>query len=103
MARRRYGSGGVKQRADGRWEGRLWLADGTRRSIYARSRERLVSRLQEERWRLAWGIPVRARGLLLGDYLRQWIVGQQAHLRPSTHRSYKMNIEAHVLPRIGAQ
>jgi hypothetical protein len=69
MARRRYGSGGVKQRADGRWEGRLCLADGTRRSIYARSREHLVARLQEERWRLAWGIPVRAKGLLLSEHL----------------------------------
>jgi integrase len=90
MARRRYGSGGVKQRADGRWEGRLWLADGTRRSIYARSREHLVVRLQEERWRLAWGIPVKAKGLLLSDYLRQWLEVARARLRPRTFDAYEI-------------
>src|SRR5438309_1850077 len=90
MARRRYGSGGVRQRADGRWEGRLWLADGSRRSVYAPSREHLVARLQEGRWRLAWGIPVRARGLLLGEYLRQWLEVARTRLRPRTFDAYEV-------------
>ena len=67
MARRRYGSGAAKQRSDGRWEGRIRLSDGSRRYVYARSRDQLAARLQEERWRLACGIPVRARGLSLAD------------------------------------
>ena len=32
-----------------------------------------MARLQEERWRLAWGIPVKARGLLLNQFLREWL------------------------------
>ena len=71
MARRRYGSGGVTKRADGRWEGRLWLADGSRRSIYARNREQCGATAGGA---LAAGLgDFRANGLLLGDYLRQWL------------------------------
>jgi hypothetical protein len=73
MARRRHSSGDVRLRPDGRWEGRLWLADGGRKSVYARSRRELVTRLQEERWRLACGIPVQTRGLLLGQFFEQWL------------------------------
>ena len=64
---RRHGSGAVKRRSDGRWEGQLRLADGTRKYVYARNRRELITRLQEERWRLASGMPVRARGLTLAD------------------------------------
>ena len=48
---RRHGSGAVKRRSDGRWEGQLRLADGSRKYIYARNRRELITRLQEERWR----------------------------------------------------
>jgi hypothetical protein len=45
MARRHYGSGGITLRSDGRWEGRLWLADGSRRFVYARDRRKLITKL----------------------------------------------------------
>jgi hypothetical protein len=50
----------------------------------------LVARLQEERWRLAWGIPVRARGLLLGEYLEQWLEVARTRLRPRTFDAYEV-------------
>jgi hypothetical protein len=43
MGKRSYGSGAVKLRSDGRWEGQLRLADGGRRHVYARSREQVLS------------------------------------------------------------
>jgi integrase len=84
MARHR-GSGAVKQRSDGRWEGQLRLADGSRRYIYARNRRELIARLQEERWRLACGMPLRARGLSLADYAKQWLEVMRCRLRPTTY------------------
>ena len=69
MTRRRYGSGSVTLRSDGRWEGQLRLPNGARRFVYGRDRRQLVARLQEERWRIAAGIPRRANGLTLGEYL----------------------------------
>src|SRR5215467_9882539 len=90
MGKRRYGSGAVRLRSDGRWEGQLRLADGSRRSVYAKSREQVIARLQEERWRLTWGIPMRARGLLLGEYLPQWLAVARTRLRPRTVESYAL-------------
>ncbi len=46
---RRHGSGAVKRRSDGRWEGQLRLADGSRKYVYVRNRRELITRLQEER------------------------------------------------------
>jgi integrase len=81
---RRHGSGGVRRRSDGRWEGQLRLADGSRKYVYSRNRRELITRLQEERWRLASGMPVRARGLTLADYAEQWLEVMRCRLRPTT-------------------
>ena len=90
MPRRRYRLGGIRKRSDGRWEGRLWLSDGSRRYVYARNRDLLVARLQEERWRLAWGIPVKARGLLLDQYFKEWLSVARTRLRPRTFDAYEL-------------
>jgi integrase len=50
----------------------------------------LVTRLQEERWRLAWGIPVRAKRLLLAEYLQQWLEVARTRLRPKTFDAYEL-------------
>jgi integrase len=90
MARRRYGSGTVTKRPDGRWEGQIRLTDGSRRFVYARDRRELITRLQEERWRLACSIPVRAKGLLLRDYFEQWLEVMRCRLRPKTFDTYEV-------------
>src|SRR5215472_8747343 len=89
MARRR-GSGSVRRRSDGRWEGQLRLADGSRKYVYARNRRELITRLQEERWRLASGMPVRARGLTLANYAEQWLEVMRCRLRPTTFAGYEL-------------
>jgi hypothetical protein len=81
-----------KLRSHGRWEGQLRLADSKRSYVYARSREQVVARLQEGRWRLTWGIPVRARGSLLGEYLQQWLDLARTQLRPRTVEAYELCI-----------
>ena len=90
MARRRYGEGAVKQRSDGRWEGQLRLADGSRRYVYAAGRRELVSRLQEEHWRIANGIPRKAHGLALGEHLNEWLKVCRGRLRAKTLDSYAL-------------
>jgi hypothetical protein len=87
---RRHGSGAVKRRADGRWEGQLRLADGTRKYVYSRNRRELIARLQEERWRLACGMPLRARSLTLADYAEQWLEVMRSRLRPTTFAGYEL-------------
>jgi hypothetical protein len=90
MARRRYGAGAVKRRLDGRWEGQLRLPDGRRQYVYAADQRQMVSRLQEERWRIAAGIPRKATGLTLGEYLPEWLEVCRGRLRPKTFDSYAL-------------
>lgn len=66
------------------------VPSGSRRSVYAHSREQVVTRLQRERWRLDLGTPVRSRGLLLGDYLLQWLDVARTRLRPRTVEAYEL-------------
>ena len=100
MARRGHGAGTVKRRADGRWEGQLRLADGTRRYVYAADQRQLVSKLQEKRWRIASGIPRRATGLNLGTYLPEWLEVCRGRLRPKTFDSYALCV-ARLQPQLG--
>src|SRR5262249_9732296 len=93
MTKRRYGSGAVKLRADGRWEGQLRLADGDRKYVYAHSRADVVVRLREERWRLECGIPVRARGLQLSAYIKEWLAVTRSRVRPRTYDAYELSLQ----------
>jgi integrase len=81
MPRWRYGSGTVTLRSDGRWEGQLRLPDGSRRFVYPRDRRELIARLREARWRIASGIPRKATGLTLGEYLPEWLEVCRGRLR----------------------
>lgn len=92
MTRRRYRTGAVKQRSDGRWEGQLRLADGSRKYVYARNRGLLISRLQEERWRIAYGIPVRTKGLLFAQFAQEWLDVTRTRVRPRTYESYELSL-----------
>jgi len=80
--------GAVKRRSDGRWEGQLRLADGARRYVYAHNRDELITQLQEERWRITNGIPRKATGLTLSQYLPEWLEVCRGRLRPKTFDSY---------------
>jgi integrase len=64
MERRQRGLGGVYRRSDGRWEGRIRIRGGRRRSFYARTRRDAVRRLGEARWAL--GPPWHPIWVLLG-------------------------------------
>lgn len=90
--KRRYGTGAIKLRGDGRWEGQLRLAGGARKYVYARTRADVVVRLREERWRLDFGIPVRARGLLLAAYIKEWLAVTRSRVRPRTYDAYELSL-----------
>lgn len=49
-------------------------------------------RLREARWRLANGIPVRAKGLQLGPYLEEWLAVTRTRVRPRTFEAYELSI-----------
>src|SRR5262249_53358700 len=51
-----------------------------------------VVRLREERWRLANGIPLPNRGLLLGSFLCEWLAVTRSRVRPRTFEAYELSV-----------
>lgn len=100
MSRRARGDGGLRKRNNGLWEGRVTLANGKRRSIYGRSRERVATELRElVRAAENGAVPDRSA---VGEYLASWLTGVQPSLRPTTWRRYRQLIEIHAIPAIGS-
>jgi site-specific recombinase XerD len=92
MDRRHRGLGGVYQRRDGRWEGRIRIRGGPRRSFYARTRRDVVRRLSEARWALGQGLAVSARTTSLRVYLQHWLLVCRTRLRPMTLVTYSRDV-----------
>ncbi len=92
MERRQRGLGGVYQRADGRWEGRLRIRGGRRRSFYARSRRDAIRRVGEARWALGEGLGVSASTTSLRMYLQHWLMVCRTRLGPVTLVTYALDV-----------
>src|SRR5262245_1059712 len=82
----------IRKRPDGRWEARLVLEDGTRKSLYGKTRQE-VARL------LAATIRDRDTGLLIHterqtveQYLTSWLERTKHTLKPSSTMRYAQDI-----------
>jgi integrase len=105
--RRADGMGTISRRADGRWQGRIWLgigADGRRQrhSVYGRTRYEVVDKLRRARNRIAEGRPPTDDATTVAEYLRWWA----EHVLPGTVRDttaygYRRLIEHTIIPAIG--
>lgn len=102
MSKRGNNEGNIKKRSDGRWEARLTLEDGRRRSFYGKTRQE-VARL------LAAATRDRDRGLLvvsaderqpLAAFLTGWLERVQPTVRPRTWLRYR-ELVAHITDQLG--
>jgi integrase len=102
MTRKRGNAeGSIRKRADGRWEARSVVADGTRKSLYADTRQEVV-RL------LAAAIRDRENGILPGgerqtveQYLALWLEVCKHTIKPRTWRRYGELVRLHIVPVLG--
>ena len=93
MARRARGAGAVFQRADGRWEAQLRIGPSRRRSLYAQTRGDVVAKLDQARWSMALGLPVRMPVTrTVADYLNDWLEVTKGRVRCSTFENYDFNV-----------
>lgn len=99
--KRGNGEGSITQRSDGRWEARLKLPNGKRRSIYAPTRAE-VSR------KLTAAIKARDEGVFTGDgrmtcrmYFAQWLDMIKPSIEPGTWENYERIVRLHLVPAIG--
>jgi len=107
-SRRRNGEGSIRQRKDGRWEGRYTAGVNsetnkpTSKSVMGRSYEEVSQKLKDaidetNRKRLIY-----KDGLTVEDWINIWFeTYSRPAIRDSTAQSYKSHIKNHILPQIG--
>lgn len=102
MARRGNNEGTITKRKDGRWEAKLTLPDGHRKSFYAKTRHEVAQKLLKAQKALSDGIPMPSNRTTLGEYLATWLENTvKLTLRPYTYISYAANVRLHITPELG--
>lgn len=94
-SRRGNGEGTITRRADGRWEARITLLDGRRKSFYGRTRQEVAARLTQAQHDQGTGLPIITNErLTVNQYLAQWLEAMQPpRVRASTHRRYRQLLD----------
>lgn len=99
--RRGNGEGNIRQRPDGRWEARIQLSDGARKSIYGKTRKAVVQEMNRLARARDQGLPVaRDERQSLSQYVESWLTTVKPTIRPTTWKRYG-ELLRHVTARLG--
>jgi integrase len=100
--RRGNNEGTIKKRSDGRWEGRVSFENGTRKSVYGKTRAEAAKRLTELMRDKDRGLPSVAETVTVGRYLQDWLDGcKPPALEYSTWNGYEQYVRLHLTPSFG--
>ena len=99
--RSRNGTGHVRLRSDGRWEGQYYF-DGDRKSCYGKTEEECQGKLNILLGKIYRGSYIEESQMPLYTYLHHWHY-EYTEIKPATHGNYDTYIEGHILgSRIGS-
>ena len=108
MGRRDRGSGTVRKRSDGRWEGRILVGYDEKglpktKNVLAKTKMECEAKLEKLKSEI--GIVRRDKvtpNMLFGEWIDFWYQNyKKLSLRPSTQASYENIIYNHIIPEIG--
>jgi len=84
------------------WAAYLSTELGRRKYFYGTSREEVRKRLGAAIHARESGTLADSRGILLGDYLDQWLTDVvRPNVRPWTHKGYEVHVRLHIKPALG--
>jgi integrase len=99
---RGHGEGTITQRKDGRWEARISLPGGRRKTLYGKTRGAVRDKLTAALRDVQQGLPLVGERQPVADFLEQWLEHTARHrLRPRTFYRYQQLVRVHAVPRIG--
>ena len=109
MARKRKaGDGTVRQRKDGRWEGRIVIGYDDNgypktKNVLAKTKKECVEKLQKLKAECGGLKPEKVRPEMpFGDWLTYWYENHsKPKIRPTTQETYESRIRLHIIPEIG--
>ena len=105
--RRDAGSGTIRQRADGRWEGRYTVGYDPEtgkqimRSVYAKTKREVREKLNKTLTDIQEGTYIEPTSITVGEWLDTWLKEYKINLRLETKASYEMHIRIHLKPDLG--
>ena len=110
MARKRKaGDGTVRQRKDGRWEGRIVIGYDDNsypktKNVLAKTKKECVEKLQKLKEECGGRKPEKVRPEMpFGDWLTYWYENHsKPKIRPTTQETYESRIRLHIIPEIGS-
>src|SRR5260370_12576770 len=100
--RRGKSEGTIRKRGDGGWEARLLLADGTRQSLYGKTRQeaaRLLSSAMRDR---ELGLTASNSRETVEQFLTSWIEAYRHQVRLSSYTRYEHVVRLHLVPGLGS-
>lgn len=94
--------GTITLRKDGRYEARVSLPGGKRKTFYGKTRAEAQTKLAAAVRDVQMGIPISTSRQTVAQYLTAWLEETaKGAVRPSTYRSYQMHVRVHIIPAIG--
>jgi len=106
--KRAKGEGSIRQRSDGRWEGRLTIGfdpgngKQIRRSFYGATQAEVRKKMQAAAVEVNDGIYTEPSKLTVAAWLAVWEKEYLGDVKPFTVASYHTQIENHIKPALGA-
>jgi integrase len=101
-SKRGNSEGSLTKRADGRWEARISLSDGTRKSFYAKTRQEAARRLAEAMRDRDRGLPITGERQTVAQFLSVWLETIRPTVGVGTWKRYEEIVRLHLIPAIGA-
>lgn len=105
--RRDAGSGTIRLRADGRWEGRYTVGYDPEtgkqltHSVYAKTKREVRDKLNKTLTDIQEGTYIEPTSITVGEWLDTWLQEYKINLRQETRASYEMHIRIHLKPVLG--
>lgn len=102
------GSGTIKHRADGRWEGQVTLGidPGTgkpiRKSFYGKTQKEVRQKITQATAALDVGTYLEPQKITVRQWLETWLAEYTGDVKESTRTSYRQHINNHIIPALGA-
>lgn len=107
MGRRAKGEGTIRQRRDGRWEGRIQVGydrQGKKayKHVYGRTKREVAKKLAELQQQMAAGVNLAAEQHTVATFLARWLSDQiEPNCRPKTYESYASMARLWIVPSLG--
>lgn len=102
MTRRGNNEGSIRRRSDGRWEARISVEDGQRRSLFGKTRAEVAKRLSEALHEIDQGLPQVTTNQTVREYLTGWVETVRPALAKSSAYKYGSYVRLHILPSLGS-